>query len=193
MIRVQFENQIDELRAGLREIDLQNGRLSRLKTATIGSVILVLLTAVFVWVRRVTASVQEPLGSVLLQTLAVLLLPTLFWVLSLFHARRRSVRKSHPALGRILTLDVDTDLLAISDATQRTERRWSGFQKFVETRDFFLLFTAPKAAVILPKRIFDAASLDEFRRLAQTQITPPIRGFPVISLAERSQAPDQSR
>jgi hypothetical protein len=109
-----------------------------------------------------------------------------------FRFLRRAHIKRHALLDRIWTLEIDADSVAMGNQTERTECRWGAFREFVETKDLFIFFTERKMAIILPKRIFDAASTDKLRRLAQTQITPLISGFPVIPLAERAPTTDET-
>lgn len=114
----------------------------------------------------------------------------LVWLFVFRVLRGSAVKKDHPLLGRLWTLEADSNCFTLNDNVSRAERKWAAFQKCVENKDFFLLFTAPKLAVIVPKRIFDPASLNEFRNLAQTNIHPKTGGFPVIPLAQKAPESD---
>jgi YcxB-like protein len=200
MIKAEFEFRIDELRAGARAVYGHSGLRRRILVFW-GSLLCLIW---FLWMQRApTTPVVSGggTGAVIAPSPALNILQLLLWAAicfvicsAIFRALRYGgIRKDHWALGKICALEADPDRVTVSDAAQRTEYRWTAFHKFVETKNLFLLFTDSKMAVILPKRIFDAASLDEFRRLAQERMTPLATGFPVIPLAERSRGQDQSQ
>jgi hypothetical protein len=73
-----------------------------------------------------------------------------------------------------------------------TESQWAVFLKFVETRQFFLLKTAPTAGHVIPKRVFrDAGEMDRFRIMLRDHIgiPTPRQAFPVTLTSPPSPTP----
>jgi len=191
MLKVQFEYQRNELRAGIRALTRAARTWPRLRDAAawtiLAAMVLWLLGAAIINARRIVAA--HNFHHLLFSSIGMLAL----WIAAPVIILRMTAGTFGVRPGEPWTLEADENLLTLTNLNRRWERRWSSSSKLVETKKFFLIFTAPKTALVIPKRIFDTASLDEFRRLAQEHISPQTRGFPVIPLAERSQSQDQSQ
>jgi hypothetical protein len=77
-------------------------------------------------------------------------------------------RGDSDAESREITVEISEQGIQSTDL--RTSQEWSGFSKFSESNNAFILYEADSICAILPKRAFDAEGIDRFRRLIQTKL-----------------------
>jgi len=101
-----------------------------------------------------------------------------------FFGRKKQERKAfeqRAELHRLRTVHFSEDGVTHDDRVSQSRTSWQGFIKFGETTNVFLLYHSDVAAIIIPKRAFlTPAAADEFRILAQSQISPARSAFPVL-------------
>jgi len=84
---------------------------------------------------------------------------------------RRSYEKDE-RLHHEFIADIDDDGIAVRGGPSRSEYGWESFTRFVETKSLFILYQAPQAFYILPKRTFNPVADHEFRSLVQRMSSP---------------------
>jgi len=69
--------------------------------------------------------------------------------------------------------------ITVADAVSRQEENWAAFVRHRETANLLLLYVARSRFYIVPKRAFaDAATVDAFRDMIRSRISPPSEAFP---------------
>ncbi len=120
---------------------------------------------------------------------AVLLLLGALYLAYLFLSPALTIRrqmKSSPHLSQVGRYEFGTDEFRISRPSLNVSMPWSNVHSVVELRDVFAIFTTRMCFFAVPKRFFDAAQLDAFRRLIQS--TPGRNGKPLCPPRDAIQA-----
>lgn len=88
-----------------------------------------------------------------------------FWLYSRGRTRFRSKAswKAYPNKGELLTYRFDEQSFTLTQQNSVIETRYAGLVRLCEDAERFYLFTSPQTAHILPKRNFEANSIDGFR------------------------------
>lgn len=97
----------------------------------------------------------------------VLVLLGVFW----FVLRRAQGKQlARLAVPTTLTLTDETATIALPEAS--VTHRWEGFLKLRSVEDFWLFYTTPRCAVIIPKRAFDAGQREQVEAFVRAEATP---------------------
>jgi len=87
------------------------------------------------------------------------------------HRRGRRAWATSPWQHRPKVVDVTDDGLRVADAEVEVLYRWPSLHRFLERPTLFLLYTAQKHAVIVPRRAFPSPQAEQaFRGLLQTHV-----------------------
>lgn len=104
---------------------------------------------------------------------ALFLLLLLLWLIGLpwWDARRQwATRKS---LAQPLRAVFTPEVIRSSAPGGYAENPWTAIREIYETRSMFLLYLAPRQAIIAPKRFFpDDRAIEAWKRLARSQVSP---------------------
>jgi ABC-type transport system involved in multi-copper enzyme maturation permease subunit len=82
---------------------------------------------------------------------------------------RRWFRK-HPDLVKPQVLRVEEGGVIDQNDLGQGETKWSGFRRFRETPNLFVLYLKPRQFQVIPKRAFSGAQLEEFRLILTQNI-----------------------
>jgi YcxB-like protein len=136
------------------------------------------------WYRRYSRRLLPWVGAVVLvtQTLYLILVPhrdigfTLIGFLAGFYLLycglalrfyfRRAYRKDH-RFKHEFTAEISDDGVHIVTPFSDSLVKWSGFVRFLESNEIFMVFIAPWNFIVFPKRAFDPGEAVEFRSLLQ--------------------------
>jgi hypothetical protein len=69
----------------------------------------------------------------------------------------------HPDLAKPRALRIEEGGLIDQNDVGRGETKWSGFARFRETPNLFVLYLRPRQFHVIPKRAFAGGQLEEFR------------------------------
>lgn len=119
-----------------------------------------------------------------------LLLPTLIWTgvfviigllgVWLADASARRIWDADITQHRPKLMVVGDGGITFTDAVSRHDESWAAFLRHRETQNLLLLYVARSRFYIIPRRAFaDAATLDAFRDVIRSRISPPSDAFPV--------------
>lgn len=105
-------------------------------------------------------------GAVLLGTLLVLSV-TLF-----HHLRVARLWKKEQNISKPLSVDIAEDDLHIISPNEDGRIKWAAFNRFLETKNLFMIFRQRNMFNVIPKRIFkDLGEVELFRNLLRRKIT----------------------
>jgi hypothetical protein len=133
---------------------------------------------------------EVPLGSGAAASMLGLLLPTLismgiFVIIGLLgvwltDASTQRMWDADITQHRPRLMVVGDGGITVADAVSRHDEAWAAFVRHRETANLLLLYVARSRFYIVPKRAFsDAATLDAFRDMVRSRISPPSEAFPV--------------
>jgi hypothetical protein len=94
----------------------------------------------------------------------------LLWPFVFFTGMAKRDFKKHPNLAGPKLLRASEDGLGIESENSRSENKWPLFTNFRETPRVFLLYVGATRFMIIPKRAFSAAALDQFRALLSQHV-----------------------
>lgn len=80
--------------------------------------------------------------------------------------------KADKRLQREYSATIGESIVEVECETGRTEYRWSSFVRFLETKNLFLLYQAPRVFNLFPKRSFSPGDAEAFRQLAKAKVVP---------------------
>lgn len=105
-------------------------------------------------------------GIQLLQGAGIVLAAFAVGVFALWPVRlRRILEVFRPLMALQTKVTVDGNGWQFEDAARAATWKWSAFQKLMTTDEFWLLFVAPRTALIVPKRPFTAEQRTEVEAL----------------------------
>jgi len=105
-------------------------------------------------------------GIRLLQGAGIVLAAFAVGVFALWPVRLRRTLEIFRPLATLQTkVTVDSNGWRFEDAARTATWKWSAFQKSVTTDEFWLLFVAPRTALIVPKRAFTLEQRTEVEAL----------------------------
>jgi hypothetical protein len=102
------------------------------------------------------------------------ILPILIGLFFLFGSRlsiRRSFRQDN-RLQQPFEVVVSQDGIDISSTTGSSKYAWNAFTRYVESKNLFLVYQAPKVFNVFPKRAFAPGEEESFRSLLSERIGP---------------------
>ncbi len=76
----------------------------------------------------------------------------------------------NPALREERRVEASDQGIKTDAGVASSQLTWKAYMRFVETTDFFLLYTSPACFVIMPKRAFQPVQVGEFRNLLKSHI-----------------------
>ena len=112
------------------------------------------------------------LGSIATKQYASAVLPILLGVFFLFGLGlrvRRSFRQDN-RLQEQFEVVISQSGIDVSSPTRSSKYAWSAFTRFVESKNLFLVYQAPKVFNVFPKRAFTPGDVESFRSLLSEQL-----------------------
>jgi YcxB-like protein len=85
---------------------------------------------------------------------------------------RRAYRKD-PRFKHDFTAEISDQGIHVVTPFSDVQMKWTGFVRFLESKDIFMVFVAQWNFIIFPKRAFGPGETDEFRALLQQNVTRP--------------------
>ena len=97
----------------------------------------------------------------------ILICPLVF-----FSTRIRRDFRRHPNLAREYRLHADDNGLQLVSDVNQGGGKWASYTAFRETANLFVIYCGARMFFMVPKRAFNGAQLDEFRRLIRQKLPP---------------------
>ena len=144
---------------------LEAQRAAFAKTARGIQIIVALLIPVAVW--EVYALGFANTAPAILLGSFLLICPLVF-----FSTRIRWDFRRHPSLAREYRLRADDNGLELVSDVNQGGGKWASYTAFRETPNLFVFYCGARMFFMVPKRAFNGAQLDEFRRLVREKLPP---------------------
>lgn len=119
-----------------------------------------------------------------------------YFVLNNIRGRAKKAWDSNEKLHCPQKLEVTVDGISFESQYGAIVQKWPAFQRFLESKNLFVLYSSPISMSIVPKRAFpNPADLEWFRALLNKEITERraaagIGGFPVLPPSQNQIASD---
>ncbi len=122
-----------------------------------------------------------------------------YFVLKNIRGRAKKMWDANEKLHCPQKLEVTVDGISFESQFGATVQKWPAFQRFLESKNLFVLYSSPISMSIVPKRAFpNPADLEWFRALLNKEITERraaagIGGFPVLPSSDRQLGLDRRK